>query len=860
MLYPCKHFISLPRGSSGFAVPVFLVIEICILSLCPATPFAAYEQSAGLQPICGISQPGSSTGDIMPGSSQYVRPPDGPYTLGSAHFVIHYSDTLLGAYAQRSLDAAERSYRVLIDTLGFVVPPSDGANGGDSRTDIYIISASGVPFSGLTVWEDLVPSPPYTAGATGFFEVVDTLLANLDIVTAHEYFHVVQIGYDYSEDLTFLEMISVWAEERVYDSLNSYLSRLPVFFATPQKPLMDWRYSNVLWAVFLTENFGDGMLVNVLDQCGLTPGPNSLNATDTMLGAEGTMLTDQFARFTLWNYFTGARDDGYHYSEGSLYPDILFEKDTECLPLNGYLTHFRPGPLACNYLMFLGDHNTDTLSLSIKLNPDAEWIITVTRFIGGGAVTINHYYPTTVGWSPHMIAVEDWFECDSLMVITNVVSWTGTSFEYILSASHNHPNAPASPYILVLDRDGCARPFDGINDDFNYALGEEYAFGKALSANSINFIVSDSLPADLSLCGAIYIIGGFNLSGANLVNAEMQALMGFMDRGGDVFLESSRLGEWLDPLQGSPDSTQVAFWSYWGCNFQPGASMVVGNVDSWRTVSSSPLSGFAFAYDNGGAPDDYVGSLSPLPQTDTLVVDQSGVVRGTAAHGSEGSERIYMTVMLGGSGYLGAQQRADFMRRVLDVFDTIVTTFSIAFMNVEIEGPAVRLHGELVGYEGQSLKIERIRRDDLEGITSVPFNLLLSGNRTSITAADVPGPGDYTYNLISMEAGGARLIWQRDITTAGAAPALVLLSASPNPSVRTFSFIVSSSAALQARVAVYDVAGRLVYDKNSVLSAGINSLAWKAEDSAGGLLPSGVYFLRISAGKSAFSKKLVVLH
>ena len=49
----------------------------------------------------------------------------------------------------------------------------------------------------------------------------------LRVTAAHEFFHVVQFGYDQYEDGWFMEATATWMEERVYDSVNDNRQFLP---------------------------------------------------------------------------------------------------------------------------------------------------------------------------------------------------------------------------------------------------------------------------------------------------------------------------------------------------------------------------------------------------------------------------------------------------------------------------------------------------------------------------------------------------------------------------------------------------------------------------------------------------------
>ena len=111
----------------------------------------------------------------QPNGTAADRPTDTPLNVVSPHFRVHYASPALAAYASEILTAAERAYSVLIDTLGYRVPPSDGANGGDSRTDCYVQSPGGFGGAwGRTLAED-VTGVPFSNSSTSWVEVVDTL-------------------------------------------------------------------------------------------------------------------------------------------------------------------------------------------------------------------------------------------------------------------------------------------------------------------------------------------------------------------------------------------------------------------------------------------------------------------------------------------------------------------------------------------------------------------------------------------------------------------------------------------------------------------------------------------------------------
>jgi len=92
------------------------------------------------------------------------------------------------------------------------------------------------------------------------------------------------------------------------------------------------------------------------------------------------------------------------------------------------------------------------------------------------------------------------------------------------------------------------------------------------------------------------------------------------------------------------------------------------------------------------------------------------------------------------------------------------------------------------------------------------------------------------------------------------APASVRLAAFPNPSRGGATVAFTVPAAGDARVGVYDVAGRLVRElRSGRATAGTYRLEWDGRDAAGAAVASGVFFLRLeSAGRTTVARLAVV--
>lgn len=779
-----------------------------------------------------------------------------PNQMSSTHFLVHYADGADTTYVRGVSEAAERAWRVLVDTLGCAAPPSDGTAGGDARTDVYIRTPAQIGgVFGVTYPETWVGGT-YPYAHTSWFEVVDTMAtARMQTVTAHEFFHVVQLGYRfYADDPSsygsYLEMISTWAEERVFDANNTYLEVIPFFFDAPHKNLFGYTYSNVPWMIYLTERYSEDIPRDILAACApplLTP-TNVVAAHNAVLpgyGAE-TMVAETSA-FTLWNYFTGGRDDGAHYTEGATWPEVAVEKRSACIPFDTYPTTNRYGTYGSNYFFFDGNYQKDTLRVVINPEFYNNCTATITRFKGPQRLTEWMTFPQfTVVDS---VSVADWRDCDSLLVVMNNDGGAQSSADARVSAHFPLSASPAALHVLLLDRDGCRRPFDGSGDDFSGRDGEERPWALALSALSIPFVQTDSIPGDLSRCIGVVVVGGADAGGILLSDAELGRLMAYMDGGGNVYLEGRTFGAFADPGQGSPTPAQSAFWSYFGADFIAGNP--TGNVSAWQTSAGSVLGAHGFVYDFQGASDADVGMLVPVA-AETLAVDGSGAVRMTFFDAG-GSARVYSTVVLGASTGSGASSREGFVQALMDLWGPVTPALAVARMTVRVDGTQVLLEGELSGYDGQPLAL---RRGGAAGAVDVPFTLHDLGVPL-LRAHDDPGAGAFTYRLSVVDDAGAEalLLWQQEVVTGAGTRPLALRALGPNPVRNRIRLTLESDRSRGLELSMFDVAGRRVWSGHERVRAGTSTLTLDGPSS----LPSGIYFVRVRDGNLSVGRKVLIL-
>ena len=277
----------------------------------------------------------------------------------SKRFLIHYDTTgsntpslvTSGSNSQRIPNSYEQyidsvayyfdyAWKLEVDTLGYLPPPSDGTEGGDQSFDIYVENLGSGLF-GQTSWD---PTAPLTSGQNerfatyieidnDFFGYRTPGMDGLRVTAAHEFHHSIQVG-NYgiwstvpNSDFYFYELTSTWMEHVAFPAVHDYYYYLPDYFqkfrdglnrSLPFNTSNFHGYERVVWAHFLEKRFGRDIMRAIWT--GIRSAP-VLQSMANVLPQYGTTLESEFALFSSWNFFTADRADPQHYySEGASYP------------------------------------------------------------------------------------------------------------------------------------------------------------------------------------------------------------------------------------------------------------------------------------------------------------------------------------------------------------------------------------------------------------------------------------------------------------------------------------------------------------------------------------------------------------
>jgi hypothetical protein len=320
------------------------------------------------------------------------------YDSPAGHFKIHYTVTGDSAVYYPGVDMdqdgvpdyvngvaaiADSVYENIVSGLGFPPPPVDTLceGGGDARYDIYILALPSTVF-GLT-YADTACAEIDTTGIKNLMVVPAFLEIDNDyqhisayrnrpldavrVTVAHEFFHAIQFGMDWTEweNLYWMEMSATWMEEHLYDHINDFYAYLPFFYETPRTSIQQFAgsldfhpYASVVFPLFLSEYYSPEIIRSIWEYCAdLGVGGDFLVAAqlaiDSISGGTESFGT-AFAEFALWNYFTGSRaswaPDGVGYSERGHF-------STE-IPYDSMAVHRRyPLVVPQNQNLFKPEHN-----------------------------------------------------------------------------------------------------------------------------------------------------------------------------------------------------------------------------------------------------------------------------------------------------------------------------------------------------------------------------------------------------------------------------------------------------------------------------------------------------------------------
>ena len=359
--------------------------------------------------------------------SNYMSRPamDSTYDSPLGYFKIHYnltgyepisSEDLDGNsipdYAERIAWYVDSAWMTIVNNMGYLPPPTDDGRGGDNKYDVYLISvgAYGVTYpdeAGDSAWYDYssfigIHNTMAFAASYPNNDPEGVIIGAMKVTCAHEFFHAIQLGYNYDYDyLWWMEVNSVWMENIVFPVVDDNYNYLPSFFDSPHTRLIydgDYhKYGAFVWASYLQKEFDITVMRSAWEESRwVIPSEEitALQSIDSALSTYGTKVKNTFREFTEWNYFTGSRAMPDYYDDAADYPEIYLDQEHDSIYNGTFHPVNAPGGLSCNYITF----NVNTAyhgHLEIQLDgpTTVEWTMTVIAEDSGADTIVIGYTP-----------------------------------------------------------------------------------------------------------------------------------------------------------------------------------------------------------------------------------------------------------------------------------------------------------------------------------------------------------------------------------------------------------------------------------------------------------------------------------
>ncbi len=252
--------------------------------------------------------------------------------LFKIHFTLSGSDATTMEFVRATAAALDSVYHYQIKLLQYDAPPQDYNQHGPEY-DLYILNYA--EYGGTTPETPVFETDrPYDY--TSWIEIDNDFshtptkgLAAMRVTIAHEFFHMVQMGYRAIHttplDATFLfESSATWMEDVIYENVNDYVYYLNELFNYPSLPFYRSNglreYANSLYWHMIEKQHGKDLVRQFWHAFSEQ---NVFQALDTALILSNSTLQQSLVHYAIWLIFTGNRADPVKYfPEGELYPQI----------------------------------------------------------------------------------------------------------------------------------------------------------------------------------------------------------------------------------------------------------------------------------------------------------------------------------------------------------------------------------------------------------------------------------------------------------------------------------------------------------------------------------------------------------
>lgn len=261
----------------------------------------------------------------------------------TAKFCVNYvtsgGDRATADYVAAVVAALKKTYDTY-DELGYRAPLPD-SRGDNDLPDIYLADIGDQGVFGYASVDNAADKSRKHQGFPGYL-VLDndyspaeygtsrTPRQFMQVTAAHEFFHLVQFGYDYWEDLWFMEATATWAETLVFPGIRDNIA----FLRSSNSPLtnprdsMDWGdgfgnpYGDWLFFEYVSERWNPDLVRRMWRKADAWTGGGRTPPNRFSMAAVRKVVSDQGITWnSAWRRYVDAnRRPGAFYDEGGRYP------------------------------------------------------------------------------------------------------------------------------------------------------------------------------------------------------------------------------------------------------------------------------------------------------------------------------------------------------------------------------------------------------------------------------------------------------------------------------------------------------------------------------------------------------------
>ena len=355
------------------------------------------------------------------------------------------------AYIDSLAFALERAYVCFRDSLGLPVPLPDRTRGGGMDLIDCYVRAFPEPYLG-SYGVDAWTGAGGCSRCVGYFSIATGLRWGwLRRTAAYMTFCLVEDAVNVEQYWWILASVATWSEKIAFPWDTGYVFYMNSWFTTPYLSLWAddyWReYGAAQYWIYLEETQGRSFIPELLQR---SCGADGLTVLDEMLLARGSSFNQSLVTNALWCNATGTLDDGLHFRQGSLYPEITCQARHRDFPVEDATLSADSLARAAgsDYIRFVGPGNRASLRVRVDGSPRLREQRAYSFVITRDGTNHQEYTTSPDADGDAVCTVPDWPGCDyATLIVTNYRDAAGDlSFRYTAEET----GAPTPPAVLDL--------------------------------------------------------------------------------------------------------------------------------------------------------------------------------------------------------------------------------------------------------------------------------------------------------------------------------------------------------------------------------------------------------------------------